>query len=364
MTDLQLELQKRVDDRLITANRHQRLPLTIYNYTPKCAFSKAWDSYTLAARGLVLADDGRVVAKPFTKFFNYGELPALPNMPYTVTEKMDGSLGIIFRYEDEIVLTTRGKFDSPQAIVGQRLLEKYDITADSLPDTEYDSSCFLVEIVTPETRVVVNYPESDLYLLAFFIEYDKPNITELYDWFEHKKPWKWFEDMPIPEEYDPLPIADLLAQNPDNREGFVLRYADGTRVKVKFQDYIEKHRIATHLSEKSIYEALRDGKWDEYKAVIPDELQRWAVGVAGDLQNLYKSNSDYVENAWDAIQKAMYLIEWGEIPILTRKDHAMKIQKDHPKIKHILFKKRDGKDYSKDVWEIAWDHYWEIFHEK
>lgn len=46
----------------------------IFCYTQRCVFERAWDDFTLMARGLILhPGERRVVATPFPKFFNFGE---------------------------------------------------------------------------------------------------------------------------------------------------------------------------------------------------------------------------------------------------------------------------------------------------
>jgi RNA ligase len=54
---------------------------------------KAWNQFTLMARGLILCpSEKRVVATPIPKFFNYGEVLDVPELPFNATVKMDGSL--------------------------------------------------------------------------------------------------------------------------------------------------------------------------------------------------------------------------------------------------------------------------------
>lgn len=64
--------------------------LILFNYTPICQFSKAWDEYTIMARGLIVDKEGNVVARPFDKFFNYEEVQEV-DMPADIQlqEKMD-----------------------------------------------------------------------------------------------------------------------------------------------------------------------------------------------------------------------------------------------------------------------------------
>jgi len=163
-----------IDRGLVIKQDHPSLPLSIYNYSRECQYSKQWDDITLTCRGLVLDTDGNVVAKPFPKFFNYEEHTSdeIPNESFEIYEKMDGSLGIVFYYEEELSderryniwfnnnyvtgmerlfdpnnlpdfddqyyeptprikgewhMATRGSFTSEQAIKGKELLEKYPL---------------------------------------------------------------------------------------------------------------------------------------------------------------------------------------------------------------------------------------------
>ena len=91
-----------------------------------CQYGRHWTPTTKAAQGLILEEaTSRVVARPFEKFFNVGETPEtaadkLPwGDPHELTEKMDGSLGIIYCHEGKFDIATRGAFDSPQAILGE-----------------------------------------------------------------------------------------------------------------------------------------------------------------------------------------------------------------------------------------------------
>src|SRR6266852_4602188 len=112
---------------LVSARRHSRCPLTIYNYTPQCTFANHWDSITEQCRGLIVDDAGRVIAKPFRKFFNLNTSfrpetheANLPPEPPEVTDKLDGSLGILWQYDGEVGIATRGAFESEQAVWATR----------------------------------------------------------------------------------------------------------------------------------------------------------------------------------------------------------------------------------------------------
>ena len=104
-------------------------------------------------RGLVLDSDGNVVAKPFKKFFNLEELTPgqIPNEPFEVFEKMDGSLGILFNYKGEWILATKGSFISEQAVKGMQILKKYKY------ERLLEGYTYLFEIIYSENRIVCQY---------------------------------------------------------------------------------------------------------------------------------------------------------------------------------------------------------------
>lgn len=117
-------LDKYVEDGLLYSQVHPTLPLTIYNYTDKCTWENLWDEITLMSRGLVVDDLGNIVARPFKKFFNLSEGKTKVTNNYTIFEKLDGSLGILFFYGGNWIFASRGSFTSEQAIKGKELLDK------------------------------------------------------------------------------------------------------------------------------------------------------------------------------------------------------------------------------------------------
>jgi RNA ligase len=118
-----------IDRGLVIKQDHPNLPLSIYNYSRECQYSGKWDDITLNCRGLVLDNDGNVIAKPFPKFFNYEELKPedIPNENFEVYEKMDGSCIICFYYNNEWMCATRGSFISEQAVKASELLKNNPI---------------------------------------------------------------------------------------------------------------------------------------------------------------------------------------------------------------------------------------------
>lgn len=92
--------------------------LLLFSYTDKAQYAGRWNPFERMSRGLIINRvTGEIVARPFDKFFNWGERGQVTDMPIvSVTEKVDGSLVISRRDESgNIVFSTRGSFDSEQA---------------------------------------------------------------------------------------------------------------------------------------------------------------------------------------------------------------------------------------------------------
>ena len=150
-------LEKYYQDGLLLKQVHPKHDLTIWNYTPRVQYDRLWDDITIQCRGLVTNSKGDIIARPFKKFFNYEEHKPedIPNEEYVVYEKLDGSLGILFNYQGEWILATRGSFTSPQAIKGKEILNNHDISALRKDNT------YLFEIIYPENRIVVDYGDEE-----------------------------------------------------------------------------------------------------------------------------------------------------------------------------------------------------------
>ncbi|KIZ16139.1 RNA ligase [Streptomyces natalensis] len=255
------DLTAALDAGHISRKRHPELPLSLYSYTRACQFERVWNEATLRCRGLV-ADDvtGEIVALPLAKFFNVGEhgtgqpyAPALPDEPFEVYDKVDGSLAVIFHYAGRWLVATRGSFISTQATWAQRLLDAKDTSA-LVPGVTY-----LAEILYPQNRIVVDYGERrDLVLLAA-IGKDGTEIPLA----DAAAGWQGIGS--VVTVWPALPLAELLARTASNRlpdgrtatgtdaEGFVLRFASGIRAKAKLAEYVRLHKVLTGVTERDIW---------------------------------------------------------------------------------------------------------------
>ena len=319
-------LEEMIQQNYVKVQKHQSQELFIYNYTPAAQYDRYWNDCTLACRGLILNGSGNVVARPFPKFFNLGEYEnqLIPNEPFEVFEKMDGSLGILYWIDDKPLIATRGSFVSNQAGVATKMLHTtYSDTISKLDK----GLTYLFEIIYPENRIVVDYGDEQALVLIGVI--DKTSG----------------EDMPLPEigfpvvkKYDGLNDIHLLKTNETfNKEGFVIRFRSGYRLKVKFDEYQRVHRIVTNVSSISIWEYLKEGKsFDDILERVPDEFFQWV-----------KNKKKQLIEKYDAIlAKAK-----ADFKVLdSRKATALYFQTcQYPA---VMFNLLDGKSVERTIWKM------------
>lgn len=332
------EFRKR--EKYINEQKHDHLPLIIWNYKHSCQHDKAWDVYTRTTRGLVTDIEGNVIARPFPKFFNIGEIPeaSLENLPFEIpqiTEKMDGSLGIQYYDNDLPSITTRGSFNSDQAIFATEW-----IRARYRRDDFKEGYTYLYEIIYPENRIVVDYRgEKKLTLLAI-INIETGEELDLKEEAERLK-------ITYPKVFEGVlaEALDMMSSLPGNEEGFVARYKNGLRIKMKGEEYIRLHRLITNFSTKSIWECLKNNQnLDSILQDVPDEFYIWTKKKETELK---ERHSKLVSMAYKIHKKAN---EFN-----TRKDQAMYVQektKENRAVQALVFGYLDGKEVNKMAWKF------------
>jgi len=320
------ELSLCIEQKYISVQKHPTEELYIYNYTPKTQFEKRWDNLTLQCRGLILNGGGEIVARPFRKFFNLEEhLPhEIPNEPFEVYEKMDGSLGILYWCKDKPYIASRGSFDSEQALrATQQLYTKYDGSLSQLQK----GKTYLFEIIYPENRIVVDYGHKEELILLAIIDtatgHDLP-LEEI--------------GFPLVKHYDGLhDINQLKHLAESNREGFVLKFESGFRVKIKFEEYVRLHRVLTGVSNQLIWEMLKTHtSLDGILEQVPDEFYNWVKQTRDKLLTAYRAIEEQCKQDFKMLE--------------DRKTTALYfLTCQYPS---ILFAMLDGREYSDIIWKL------------
>src|SRR4051794_37639043 len=255
---------------------HPALPYKILNYTEKAQFERVWDAVTRQCRGLVVDGDLRVLARPYAKFFNFAEHPEGSfdlGARVVVTDKMDGSLGILVPTPDGYEIATRGSFSSDQAQHATKVWQERYAGTEVRPDVTY-----LFEIIYSSNRIVIDYGDLDDLVLLGGVEIRTGLPVAAAD-----LPWAGPK---VPTFDFPTLGAALAAPPRAGAEGFVLRFPDHdhTMIKIKQDDYVALHRIITGINARMVWEGLSEGRTvAEICDGLPDEFHDWVRNVEADL---------------------------------------------------------------------------------
>jgi RNA ligase len=326
---------------------HPTLPLTIWNYSEKVQYDNLWDDITTQTRGLVTDDKGNIVARPFKKFFNDSEKKHTPTPDFDVYEKMDGSLGILFYYEGEWVLATRGSFTSDQAVKGFEMLQKYDY------QKLHKDYTYLFEIIYDDNRIVVKYNYEDLVLLGM-INTETGYDVDLYGEGNDVRLKNLITNLgfKVVKKYDGINDYSILkGMIKDDEEGFVVKFSNGDRMKIKGEEYMKLHKLITSVSTTAIWEMMSEGRDVlELLKEVPDEFYNKIKMYVRDLKYTYFSLSEYAGKTHDGFRYGKF---GDKDPEPTKKEFAefLSMNNYNPIIKALCFAMWDKKDYDKIIWK-------------
>jgi len=246
-------------------------------------------------RGLKFHRDGRLMARPFHKFFNLFETEetqphALPLAEALAVEKLDGSMiHPALLPEDGLVLMTM-QWRSPIA----RQAEAHAL----VPGKGYEDLCrtLLAQGLLPvfewcslQHRIIIAHPEDRLVLLAVRHQTEGhylPNAEVEALARAHGVPAVQAE--PLPSDFDAW-LAGIRAL-PASQEGAVLLLPSGERVKIKGEAYTRAHQAAEMLGREGwVLEIVLGKTEDDVLPLLPlgprEALRAFAAQVrAGLLQ--------------------------------------------------------------------------------
>ena len=323
-------LNKYYEDGWLIKQTHPTLPLTIWNYSQTTQYEGKWDEVTLQCRGLVTDTDGNVVARPFKKFFNIEEGKHTPTSEFDVYEKMDGSLIIVFWYDGGWVVASRGSFTSEQSVAASKIF------FDKLEHNFSIGITYLFEFTAKWNRIVVDYGDEDnLTLLGAIRTDDETEAT-----YEQLEMIAKGANCDVVKRYDGIKdYSTLKGIIKDNQEGFVVRFSNGDRMKIKGEEYLRLHKIMTEVSTKSVWEVLSNGdNMEDLLKDVPDEF--------------YTKIKEYESELVTQFNKIKHKYDWffSLMPKDDRKRFAFSAKEvEHPS---ILFSMLDGKDVSPIIWKV------------
>jgi len=210
-------------------------------------------------RGLIFDTEGRIMSRPFHKFFNVNEREETQThiidmtQPHVIMEKMDGSMIRPVRMNGMLRLATKmGVTDI--AIEAEKLLtsEQYEWLEDAMSDNLSP----IFEYVAPTNKIVIEYSEPKLVLLAM-----RGNFSGKYV-------------MPRSAPFEIVPQYGLVdgglaeyiarAREMSGREGDIIRFADGHMIKIKNDWYVRIHKTKDLIrSDRNIADIIVNEQLDD-----------------------------------------------------------------------------------------------------
>jgi RNA ligase len=341
------KIWKEVEAGNVSASRTDNL--TIFKYTQDCHIQGNWNDVNRQCRGIIFRDDGTVVARPFSKFFNLNELPETEprNLPWRegieVYEKLDGSCGTGYRKETwdagigthtKWFIATPGSMESDQAVEGTAMLGMYNL--EFMPQ-----NCTPVfEIIYPDNRIVVDYNGfRGLVLLAIFDhngeEWHPRRVDSIAEVCGFRRP----------KVYD----IDIRGEIPfeDNAEGYVARFGCGTRVKIKSPAYLRIHRLLDRLSPKGVIELMQGREYGMTVRQLPDSIAKDFDDIRAHVQGVFNSVLTEVGEKYRDMMETV-----GQHA--NRKAYAMWIAENAPQeLAGFVFAMMDGKDFDHKIWKLV-----------
>jgi len=343
--DLEIELQNGfVRERL---HPHDRT-LTILNYTEKAQYERVWNDVTTQCRGLIVNNvTDEIIARPWPKFFNYGEHPEgvfYLGAPVAAQDKMDGSLGILYPAPDGWAIATRGSFESEQAIHATEVLREDYPDFEPIPGLTY-----LFEIIYPGNRIVLDYGDLDDLVLLDVLATDNgrsayPALVQM-GW-----PGPVVGTLPAKTLGEALDLPDRK-----NAEGIVITLTNsGMKLKIKQEDYVRLHKIVTGLNERVVWEhlAANEGRIDQLLMVVPDEFHDWVREVSERLLSQYEEVQGRAHAAYHAVVDD--LSDWGMDDGLDLRAYRKTFAEQAATwddLRPFLFMLLDGRDISAAIWK-------------
>lgn len=326
---------------LVKVHHSEKFPnLRLLHYSEKAVYNKKWTEFCKACRGVVIdLKNRKILATPFFKFWNMTEAPG-PSYaecqsfgPFTVSEKLDGSMAILFRDVDTglVHATTKGSFDSTQ---GQ---DATNWAREHLPLSKLDVDKYTLmwEWIAYDNKVVVDYAQKG-YKVGLYLIGVRENYSE--------KLFSYEEVQEFAKEYGLLTVKtypfsnlDQVMDNckdiPHQEEGYVLRFkCNGLLVKCKGTAYLKVHRFLSGLNDKNLLELMIDGQEKEVMDTCPEEYKEEVLGT---LNNYRKQALD--------VQSQVYRL-FAQSPKDNRKSLALWVKSTVPsELQRYIFHLADQK---------------------
>lgn len=314
-----------------------------YVYEGNDSFS---DPYRRECRGIKFDLEGRIIARPFHKFFNYGQ--KLINYdwskPHVAMTKLDGSMVHTALVNGQVRLMTRMGI-TDQALMAEK--NAYFLQFVDSPIANYARDyTFIFEFTSPENRIVIEYDKAELTLLA--VRHTRGGYY-LPRWMVKDFATLLFCN---PVEVHNISLNDdnieQVRQETTGIEGFVVAWNDGTYVKIKTDEYVSMHHAVSFFDrEDMVLNAVLNNQADDLYPLLSDDR----------MLRLREFEASTLEDVKSWIKKITRKIKSVKNKNTSRKDFALWVNAKIPQgMRSAYFCALDGKDIRDSVNQCLMKH--------
>lgn len=300
-----------------------------FKYTAHAIYSGTWNHVTMHARGHVFEIySGKCVLRPWDKFFNFNELVQYDNTftsiyrasvtegmgfpqnfkgdklqntlgNFVATEKLDGSLCIAGLVNGEPMITSSGAIQSEHAEWSQKWMQSKGILEKFEPNFTY-----MFETIANIFLHPIKYDYEGCTLLGII---DNATGNEMSFDYVEQTALEWGIDSP--QRIDVTNLEDarkFVSGLPANKEGIVITFENGFKVKMKGEEFLKVHKLFHGLTPGFLME-----NFDIETMAFPDSIVSM---IPEEFTDLKKFAGNFVRNYTDLLAKAIgYAHLWNSM---------------------------------------------------
>lgn len=284
---------------------------TVINYAVAFEDTFEWDeddkfssSIRRECRGLIFDSKGKLISRPYHKFFNLGEKEDTQinqinlHEPHVILEKLDGSMV-------RPIPTLEGFRLATKAGITDVSMNAEEFISDKQQYSKFIFNCFksnvtpIFEWVSRKNRIVVDYSEDNLILTAI----RNTIIGNYFSYWNIRELAKYY-GIPIVNAIDGFSTKNIDScvnqiRQWDDGEGVVIRFNTGHMVKIKTDDYVLRHKSKEAIhQEKNVIQTVLEDAVDDLVPLLSlsdaDRIRRfqrsfWMAvdDLAGEMADLY-----------------------------------------------------------------------------
>jgi len=296
-------------------------------------------------RGLVFDDSGRLIARPYHKFFNVNEREETDlsvvdlGLGHSILEKLDGSMVFPVVINGALRLHTKSGI-SETALRAEVFLARRPTYVEFMLELDREGRTAIFEWCSRQDPIVIDYPVDRMVLTAI-----REKTTGHYVGIQTLRsvadrwgiPVVWSTGSSDPSRKDAL-VNEVRSRL--GEEGIVVRFDNGEMLKVKADDYVFKHSVLAGFHTRRAHtKAILEDQLDDILPLLPkvrrDDLLQYQA-------KLDRGVASWRMHALRALNEILCETDQSGDPARRRKSLAQAIKKKAPLIQPLLFAMLDG----------------------